>query len=74
MKCPYCKADKNTVTFCGRKEEDRTRLGYYRRKRRCLSCQRTFWTIEEYITEDEARELKIEHFQKTINEKRRSRK
>ena len=53
MFCPYCKSDKHVVTFCGHGEEDRTRRGYYRRKRKCLECGKKFWTVEEYVPDDQ---------------------
>lgn len=57
MKCPYCKEDNNRCHFCGQSKKDKERLGYYRRKRKCLSCGRTFWTVEEYV-EDEIAQAK----------------
>ena len=55
MKCPYCKSDRHTVSFSGNSEDDRTRLGYYRRKRKCLDCGRKFWTVEEYVPSEQIR-------------------
>lgn len=52
MKCPYCKADNHKCYFVSGRREDRERRGYYKRKRKCLSCGRSFWTVEEYVPDE----------------------
>lgn len=47
MKCPYCFQDNNKVLEHSRKLKQTTDRGVVlRRKRKCLSCGESFYTIE----------------------------
>ena len=67
MKCPYCKDDNNRCYFVSGRKEDQERRGYYKRKRKCLSCGRGFWTIEEYVPDEV-------NYQETIRKRVQTRK
>jgi transcriptional regulator NrdR family protein len=51
MKCPSC-ANSKIITYDTRRIEDMVV-----RKRKCLACDDRFYTLEQYMSEDELEEV-----------------
>ena len=66
MKCPSC-ANTKIVTYDTRRIEDMVV-----RKRKCLNCEDRFYTLEQYMSEDELEE--VQQLKKKIEEVQEIRK
>ena len=62
MKCPHCSSNK-LQTYDSRKVAD-----YVVRKRKCITCDERFYTIESYMSEEELED--IENLRRTARDPR----